>query len=95
MRHAGRDATDAFEPVHPPNVLENYLPKDKHLGDIDQESIDILKMQENSKEETEDELRMEREHAAKPALRGILNLQEMEVSLWYSMLVPLWKVSRT
>lgn len=79
LKYGGRDATDAFEPSHPPNVLEHYLPKEKHLGDLDLADTEMLKSQRDSKEKTEDELRVEREHAAKPPLNRVLDLQQMEV----------------
>ncbi len=79
MKYAGRDATDAFEPIHPPNVLEHYLPKEKHLGDLDPADAGVLEKQRDSRIKTEDELRVEREHAAKPPLNRILDLQQMEV----------------
>lgn len=34
LRVAGRDATDEYEPLHPPGTIES-LPKDKHLGPVD------------------------------------------------------------
>ncbi|KAL1903472.1 hypothetical protein Sste5346_000099 [Sporothrix stenoceras] len=34
LRFAGRDATAEYEPLHPPGTIES-LPKDKHLGPVD------------------------------------------------------------
>lgn len=34
LRYAGKDCTKKFDPVHPPDTLEKYLSKDKHLGDV-------------------------------------------------------------
>lgn len=79
LKYAGRDATDAFEPIHPPNALEDYLPKEKHLGHLDPDDTDVLDPLRGSNEKTEDELRAEREHAAKPPLNRVLDLQQMEV----------------
>ena len=81
LKYAGKDATDAYEPIHPPDALERYLPKEKHLGDIDSAAADKLQAQRDSREKTEDELRVEREQAAKPPLNRVLDLQEMEVRL--------------
>lgn len=79
LKYAGRDATDAYEPIHPPDALERYLPKEKHLGSIESAAADKLQAQRESREKTEDELRIEREQAAKPPLNRVLDLQEMEV----------------
>merc|ERR1711865_407878 len=33
--YTGKDATEEFDMLHPPNVLTKYLPKEAHLGAID------------------------------------------------------------
>ncbi|KAJ3530189.1 hypothetical protein NM688_g7746 [Phlebia brevispora] len=78
LKYAGRDATDAFEPIHPPDALERYLPQSKHLGAVDSAAASQLQTARETKEKTADELRVEREQAAKPPLNRILDLQEME-----------------
>ncbi|KAK4499765.1 hypothetical protein PRZ48_007951 [Zasmidium cellare] len=35
LRHAGKDATAEYEPVHPEGTLDKHLPKDKHLGPVE------------------------------------------------------------
>ncbi|CAL1696102.1 unnamed protein product [Somion occarium] len=78
LKYAGRDATSAYEPIHPPDALEKNLPPEKHLGDLDVSSANELAAARQDRKKTEDELRMEREQANKPPLSRILNLQEME-----------------
>ncbi len=39
LRHAGADATAAFEPVHPPDTLDKYLDRSKHLGLVDMATV--------------------------------------------------------
>ncbi|KAG9206865.1 hypothetical protein B5807_00434 [Epicoccum nigrum] len=39
LKYAGKDATEAYEPIHPPDTLDKYLPKDKHLGEVDMETV--------------------------------------------------------
>ena len=34
MAYAGRDASEEFNALHNPNVLEKYLEKDKHKGPV-------------------------------------------------------------
>ncbi|KAK3713542.1 hypothetical protein LTR37_008500 [Vermiconidia calcicola] len=46
LRCAGRDATEEYEPVHPPGTIETHLDKgtiEKHLGPIDVTTLDALK----------------------------------------------------
>lgn len=35
LKYAGRDATKAFDPVHPGDTLNKYLSKKYHLGEVD------------------------------------------------------------
>jgi len=78
LKYAGRDATSAYEPIHPPDALEKNLPPEKHLGDIDNAAQSQIESATKNRKKTDDELRMEREQAAKPSINRILNLQEME-----------------
>lgn len=38
LKYAGRDATKAFDPIHPSDTLTKYLPQEFHLGEVDPES---------------------------------------------------------
>lgn len=80
MKYAGTDATEAYEPIHPPDALDKNLSPEKHLGELDTASASQIQAVRDTREKTEDELRTEREQAAKPPLNRILDLQEMEVS---------------
>lgn len=35
LRYAGKDATKKFDPIHPPDTLDKYLPEAKHLGQLE------------------------------------------------------------
>ncbi|KAM0752347.1 hypothetical protein T439DRAFT_342562 [Meredithblackwellia eburnea MCA 4105] len=35
LKYAGKDATEEYEPIHPPGLIEETLTKDKHLGKVD------------------------------------------------------------
>ncbi|KAI5301581.1 hypothetical protein KEM56_001580 [Ascosphaera pollenicola] len=39
MKYAGKDATEAFEPIHPPDTLDKYLDSSKHLGEVDMTTV--------------------------------------------------------
>jgi L-lactate dehydrogenase (cytochrome) len=32
--NAAQDATEEYEPIHPPGTIEKFLPADKHLGKV-------------------------------------------------------------
>jgi L-lactate dehydrogenase (cytochrome) len=36
----GKDATEEFEPIHPPDTLDKYLDQSKHLGEVDMSTIE-------------------------------------------------------
>lgn len=35
----GKDATEEFDPIHPPDTLDKYLDKSKHLGSVDMGTV--------------------------------------------------------
>ncbi|KAJ3753581.1 FMN-dependent dehydrogenase-domain-containing protein [Lentinula raphanica] len=39
LKYAGRDATEAYEPIHPPNAIIDHLSIEKHLGDVDPSTV--------------------------------------------------------
>ncbi|GJE85999.1 FMN-dependent alpha-hydroxy acid dehydrogenase family protein [Phanerochaete sordida] len=78
LKYAGKDATDAFEPIHPPDALDKNLPPEKHLGDLESSAAQDLDNARLNRKKTADEVRIEREQAKKPPLSHILNLKDME-----------------
>ena len=80
LKYAGKDATTAYEPIHPPDALDKNLPKHKHLGQLETAAAEQLRDIREHKEKTRDELRMEQEQARKKPLSQILNVSEFEVS---------------
>lgn len=73
LKYAGRDATEAYEPIHPPDTLDKFLPKDKHLGDVDMSTV---KQEEKvvTPEEKERQERIKR----MPILEQCYNLMDFE-----------------
>ena len=63
------------EPIHPPGTLEQYLPKDKHLGPVDMSSV-VAVVQEVTQEEKDRQQRI----AEKPSLDECLSLYDFEAS---------------
>lgn len=76
---AGRDATEAFVPIHPSDALEKNIAPEKHLGDLDPASILELRQAKKNQSRTRDELRVEEALKNRPPLSRIINVQDMEV----------------
>jgi L-lactate dehydrogenase (cytochrome) len=81
LKYAGRDATKAYEPIHPPDALDKNLPANKHLGALATADAAQIIEQASNQKKTKDELRMERAQQNKPPLGRILSLDELEVSI--------------
>jgi L-lactate dehydrogenase (cytochrome) len=81
LRYGGKDATDVYEPIHPPDALDRYIPKDKHLGSLESDAARLLSDERSAREKTKDEIRVEEAHKRKPPLSRILSLADMEVSM--------------
>lgn len=71
VTHDGRSRS---EPIHPPGTLEQYLPKDKHLGPVDLSGLEI-----KPKEETQEEKDRKKRVAEKPPIDECLSLYDFEV----------------
>lgn len=73
LRYAGKDATEEFDPVHPPDTLDKYLDKSKHLGPVDMSTV-VVEQKEESPEEAE-----RREAVAlRPSIEQMYNLLDFE-----------------
>ena len=73
LKYAGKDATDEFDPIHPPDTLDKYLDKSHHLGDVDMDTV----AKEQADEDPDEEARQERiKH--KPILEQCYNLMDFE-----------------
>lgn len=78
LKYAGRDATAAYEPIHPPDALDKNLPPEKHLGSVDTSSAKTLQQERESRKKTKDEIRMQQAQTRKPQINQILSLRDME-----------------
>ncbi|KAG8699770.1 hypothetical protein FRC09_006397, partial [Ceratobasidium sp. 395] len=73
LKYAGKDATEEYDPIHPPDAITTNLPKEKHLGKIDPRTITKA-----IKEVTpEEQARLERVNR-RPPLSECLNLHDFE-----------------
>ncbi|KAI5917730.1 FMN-dependent dehydrogenase [Camillea tinctor] len=73
LKYAGKDATAEFEPIHPPDTLDKYLDKSKHLGVVDMSTVSKVEEEEDP-EEAERQKRI----ANKPLLSQCYNLLDFE-----------------
>ncbi|KAF8078484.1 FMN-dependent dehydrogenase-domain-containing protein [Lyophyllum atratum] len=78
LKYAGRDATRAYDPIHPPDALDKNLPASRHLGPLDSGASHLLRQAQQNRKKTKDELRVEGAHKQRPPLNRILNLADME-----------------
>jgi L-lactate dehydrogenase (cytochrome) len=81
----GKDATDEFEPIHPPDTLDKYLDKSKHLGAVDMKTV-----AKEAKEESPDEAERQEAIAQKPLLSQCYNLMDFEAVARRVMKKPAW-----
>ncbi|PCH33523.1 hypothetical protein WOLCODRAFT_141673 [Wolfiporia cocos MD-104 SS10] len=78
LKYAGRDATAAYEPIHPKDALQKHLPPQKHLGNLDSSGAKQLQVEQASRRRTQDEIRVEKARAQKRPINQILSLKDME-----------------
>ncbi|KAJ5163866.1 FMN-dependent dehydrogenase [Penicillium coprophilum] len=73
LKYAGKDATEEFEPIHPPDTLDKFLDQSKHLGPVDMSTVE----QEEKAFDPEEASRQER-IALMPSLEACYNLMDFE-----------------
>lgn len=73
LKYAGKDATEAYEPIHPPDTLDKFLDKSKHLGEVDMNTV-----KQEAKEEDPDELERQQRIKHMPILEQCYNLTDFE-----------------
>ncbi|KAI0051750.1 hypothetical protein FA95DRAFT_1554282, partial [Auriscalpium vulgare] len=78
LQYAGRDATAAFEPIHPSDALQKSLPTDKHLGPLTTGAIESLSLRSAQRRKSHDEERVERAQSSKPPIDRMLSLRDLE-----------------
>lgn len=73
LKYAGKDATEEYAPIHPPDTLDKYLDKKFHLGEVDMGSV----KQEEKEVDPDEEDRLERVKRM-PILEQCYNLMDFE-----------------
>ena len=72
LKFAGKDATEAYEPIHPPDTLDKFLDKSKHLGEVNMDTV------EQEKEFDPDEAERQERIKRMPILEQCYNLMDFE-----------------
>ncbi|RAL12878.1 L-lactate dehydrogenase (cytochrome) [Aspergillus homomorphus CBS 101889] len=73
LKYAGKDATEEFDPIHPPDTLDKFLDSSKHLGEVDMTTVE----QEEKVADPEETERQERVKRM-PPLAACYNLMDFE-----------------
>lgn len=69
LKLAGRDATEEYDPIHPPGTLEENLNPEAKLGKVDPTTLPKPKA---------DEVEKDAEDQGPPSMQSLLNLDEIE-----------------
>ncbi|KAH6660404.1 cytochrome b2 [Truncatella angustata] len=73
LKYAGKDATEEYEPIHPPDTLDKYLDKSKHMGAVDMNTVaSVEKAHDPAEEDRQQRIK------DKPALEQCYNLLDFE-----------------
>ncbi|KAJ7768469.1 FMN-dependent dehydrogenase-domain-containing protein [Mycena metata] len=73
LKYAGKDATQEYDPIHPPDAITTNLPLEKHLGPVDLETVEKVVV-----EITDEEKARQERVSNRPPLDEILNLHDFE-----------------
>lgn len=73
LKYAGKDATEEYEPIHPPDTLDKFLDKSKHLGEVDMSTVE-----QEEKEEDPEEIERQERIKHMPILEQCYNLMDFE-----------------
>ena len=73
LKYAGKDATETYDPIHPPDTLDKFLDRSKHLGEVNMDTI----RKEQQEEDPDEEERQERIKRM-PILEQCYNLMDFE-----------------
>ncbi|CAG8593460.1 17203_t:CDS:1 [Funneliformis caledonium] len=73
LQQAGKDATAAFDPIHPLDIIQKYLPPEVCLGEVDPATL-----VKTIKVETEEEKRRRHAIENKPAIDEMFNMYDFE-----------------
>ncbi|KAI4281462.1 MAG: hypothetical protein L6R38_003668 [Xanthoria sp. 2 TBL-2021] len=73
LKWAGKDATETYDPIHPPDTLDKFLDQSKHLGEVNMDTV-----QQAEAEEDPDEMERQERIKRMPILEQCYNLMDFE-----------------
>ncbi|CAO1598548.1 Cytochrome b2, mitochondrial precursor [Xanthoria calcicola] len=73
LKWAGKDATETYDPIHPPDTLDKFLEQSKHLGEVNMDTV-----QQDETQEDPDELERQERIKRMPILEQCYNLMDFE-----------------
>ncbi|KAF8070715.1 FMN-dependent dehydrogenase-domain-containing protein [Lyophyllum atratum] len=73
LKYAGKDATEEYDPIHPPDAITTNLPPEKHLGPVEPNTVEKVEVVI-----TDEEKARQTRISARPPLSEILNLHDFE-----------------
>ncbi|GKZ35530.1 cytochrome b5 domain-containing protein 1 [Aspergillus brasiliensis] len=76
LRYAGRDATEAFGPIHPDGVIEKYLPPELNLGPVAESEMETTPA--SLPEKTSPSGSTRKSNAS--LLRSVVNIHDFEIA---------------
>ena len=82
LKYAGKDATSAFEPIHPPDIIQRFLSPEVCKGSIDAEAL-----AKEPKEESKEEKRVRLARENMPRLEEMYNAFDFESMLNETMCI--------
>ncbi|KAG5637724.1 hypothetical protein H0H81_003434 [Sphagnurus paluster] len=85
LKYAGKDATQEYDPIHPPDAITTNLPREKHLGPVALGTAEVVKIIV-----TDEEKARQARIAARPPLDEILNLHDFEAIARQVMAEKAW-----
>ncbi|KAG6813297.1 hypothetical protein H0H92_012452 [Tricholoma furcatifolium] len=85
LKYAGKDATQEYDPIHPPDAITTNLPPEKHLGPVAPDTVEKVEITV-----TEEEKARQARVAARPPLSEILNLHDFEAIARLTMADKAW-----
>ncbi|KIK70452.1 hypothetical protein GYMLUDRAFT_273869 [Collybiopsis luxurians FD-317 M1] len=85
LKYAGKDATQEYDPIHPPDAITSNLPPEKHLGPVEPDTVEKVEVQITDEEKE----RLERIEQ-RPSLSEIINLHDFEAIAKVVMPTKAW-----
>ncbi|KAL9632348.1 MAG: hypothetical protein Q9204_003831 [Flavoplaca sp. TL-2023a] len=73
LKWAGKDATETYDPIHPPDTLDKFLDQSKHLGEVDMDTV-----HQDEAEVDPDEIERRERIKRMPILEQCYNLMDFE-----------------